>query len=503
MHRTDGLARHRTTAHSKAGARARARHASARGEGFGRFTGLTMLALVPGAGLIATGRRTSGGLLLGLTISTIAGAGVLALSGNALQQVLTLAVQPRTLGVGAALVALAGTVWCLSIVATAWTARPIRPHAGQRLLGLALVAALVVAVLAPSSVGVRYALIQRDLVKSLFVPDTATKTKPVDGAAVPVGGDNPWEGVPRVNMLLLGSDAGANRDGVRTDSMIVASIDKVTGDTVLFGLPRSLQKVPFPATNPLSSVWPNGFDCGSECLLNAVWEQAATARPDLFVGDPNPGLRTTRDVIGEVLGLRIDTYATIDLDGFKSLVDAMGGVDVNVPRDIPIGGGKSLSGRQLPIFGTIPAGQQHLNGYQALWFARSRQGSDDYDRMGRQRCMVTSLLDQANPAQLLGRYPRLASVAKTNIETDIRQQDLAAWVQLVQQIQRGKISSLPFTNKVISTVNPDFDAIRALVAKAITLGPATTPSPSPSPSGTVAPKPATDVTAAQDASAVC
>ena len=503
MHRTDGPARHRTTARGGAGARARARHASSRGEGFGRFAALTVLSLVPGAGLVAAGRRISGGLLLGLTVLAVAGAGVLALSGNALHRVLTLAVQPRILAAGAALVAVVGIIWCLTIVATAWSTRPSRPSAAQRGLGVALVAALCVAVAAPSSVGVRYALIQRDLVTSLFAGDTAAKTNPVDGAAVPAAGKNPWAGVPRVNMLLLGSDAGADRTGVRTDSMIVASIDTTTGDTVLFGLPRSLQKVPFPASNPLKAVWPNGFNCGNECLLNAVWEQARTVHPELFPGDPNPGLTTTRDVIGEVLGLRIDTYATIDLNGFKSLVDAMGGVDVNVPRDIPIGGGKSLSGRQLPIFGTIPAGQQHLNGYQALWFARSRQGSDDYDRMGRQRCMVTSLLDQANPAQLLGRYPQLASVAKTNISTDIRQQDLGAWVTLVQQIQRGKIRSLPFTNKVISTVNPNFEAIRALVTKAIAPQPATAPSPSPSPSGAATPKPGADVTAAQDASAVC
>ena len=501
MHRADGLVRHGTTARRESGARARARHASSRGEGFGRFAVVTVLALVPGAGLVAAGRRRSGGLLLGLTALVLAGAVVLALSGDAMRRVLAVAVQPRALAVAAGALAVVGAVWCLTIAITAWGARPVRPTAAQRGLGVALVAALCVAVAAPSSVGVRYALIQRDLVTSLFTGNDAAGSSPVEGAAVPVAGNNPWAGVPRVNMLLLGSDAGADRVGVRTDSMIVASIDTTTGDTVLFGLPRSLQKVPFPASNPLRAVWPNGFNCGDQCLLNAVWDQAATVHPELFPGDPNPGLTTTRDVIGEVLGLRIDSYTTIDLNGFKSLVDAMGGVDVTVPRRIPIGGGKSLRGNQLRIFGYIEPGEQHLNGYQALWFARSRQGSDDYDRMGRQRCMVTSLLDQANPAQLLSRYPQLASVAKTNISTDIRQQDLGAWVTLVQQIQRGKIRSLPFTNKVISTVNPNFEAIRALVTKAI--APKVGTAPSPRPSSPATPKPATDVTQAQDASTVC
>jgi len=313
--------------------------------------------------------------------------------------------------------------------------------------------------------------------------------------------EDPWAHLGRVNVLLLGSDAGDNREGVRTDSMIVASIDTKTGNTVLLGLPRSLQKVPFPTSNPLHAVWPNGFNCGNQCLLNAVWEQAATVHRDLFPGDPNPGLTTTRDVIGEVLGLRIDTYTIIDLNGFKSLVDAMGGVDVNVPRKIPIGGGKNQrTGLSLPIYGYIPPGQQHLDGYKALWFARSREGSNDYERMGRQRCMVTALLDQANPAQLISRYPALAKVAKNNIQTGIRQQDLAAWVTLVQRIQHGTVRSLPLTNKVIGTVNPDFAQIRALVAASI--APKRTTTPKPKPTGT-ATKPPVDTSQAQDASAVC
>ncbi len=501
MHRGDGPARHRTTG-AAGGAVARARHASSRGDGFGHFALVTALSVVPGAGLIAAGRRRSGGLLLGLTVLAIAGAGVLALRGDVMGRVLTASVQPRTLLIGAMVLAAVALVWCLSVLATAWTSRPSLPSLPQRLLGTALVAALCVAIAAPSGVGVRYALIQRDVVTSLFSAGTTGTGPGLAGGAVPAQGRaDPWAGVPRVNMLLLGSDAGADRTGVRTDSMIVASIDTKTGNTVLLGLPRSLQKVPFPTSNPLHAVWPNGFNCGDQCLLNAVWEQAATVHRDLFPGDPNPGLTTTRAVIGEVLGLRIDNYTIIDLNGFKSLVDAMGGVDVNVQGKIPIGGGENQRTKQpLPIYGYIEPGQRHLDGYHALWFARSRQGSTDYERMGRQRCMVTALLDQANPAQLISRYPALAKVAKNNIQTGIRQQDLPAWVTLVQRIQRGTVRSLPLTNKVIGTVNPDFAQIRELVAASI--APKRTTTPKPKPTGT-ATKPPVDTSQAQDASAVC
>jgi LCP family protein required for cell wall assembly len=486
---------------------ARARHASARGEGFGRFAAVTILSLIPGAGLLAAGRRRVGAALLALVALALVGATAFAVTGDATSQALRLAVRPSDLLIIAVAVGALAIAWCLTIVATALAAKPAQPSTVQTVLAAVLVVALCVAVIAPTSVGIRYSLIQRDLVTSLFADGSGG---PVSGAATPdTEKRDPWASTPRVNMLLLGSDAGADRTGVRTDSMMVASIDTKTGDTVLFSLPRSLQKAPFPTKDPLHTVWPHGFDCGDVCLLNAVWNQAEQHR-DLFAGDPNPGLTATRDVIGEILGIPIDYYTIIDLKGFQSLVDAMGGVDVNVPRDIPIGGGKvDGTNRERPITGWIRKGQRHLNGYEALWFSRSRSGADDYDRMRRQRCMVSSLLDQTNPVQLLKKYPKLAKVAKNNMSTDVPQQDLEAWVDLVQRIQGGSVRSLPFTNQVISTVDPDFAAIRTMVKGAIATKTAT---PSPTASGTSTPsstattgtgqaKP--DLTKAQEFSAVC
>ncbi|GMA86782.1 hypothetical protein GCM10025868_20320 [Angustibacter aerolatus] len=325
---------------------------------------------------------------------------------------------------------------------------------------MALVAVLAAAVAVPDSFATRYALIQRDVVQTLFEDDASAAPQP--GVAKPTGQTraDPWASTPRVNMLLLGSDAGTDRTGVRTDSMMVASIDTKTGRTVLLSLPRNLQRVPFPSSNPLHRLWPNGYDCGSECLLNAVWTEADNHK-DLFPGVRSPGLETVRGVIGEVLGLRIDYTTIIDLKGFSGLVDAMGGVVVDVPRRIPIGGGHNqATGAALPITGWIEPGTQRLTGYRALWFSRSREGSDDYDRMRRQRCMVGALLDQSNPATLLARYPRLAKVLQRNLSTDVPRSDLPAWVTLVQRVQGGGVSSLPFTSDVISTVHPDFTHIR-------------------------------------------
>ncbi|GAB3591850.1 hypothetical protein GCM10027446_11200 [Angustibacter peucedani] len=508
MPSTRSTPKHRAGGPARSGSpRQRGRHVSSYGDGFGRFAGITALALLPGAGLVAVGRRKTGTLLLlgaGLALAVL---GAFALSGDVVSRVLDVAVSPDQLLLLAVLAVVVGAVWCLTILATAWRARPERPSPFQGFVGFVLVVALCLAVAAPSAKGAQLAMVQRDLVTSVFNGGTAPQQA---GAAKPDKQKaDPWASTPRVNLLLLGSDAGADRTGVRTDSMMVVSINTKTGDAVLIGLPRSLQHAPFPTSNPLHTVWPNGFNCGDECLLNAVWDQAAVQHPDLFPGNKNPGLSTTRDVISEILGLRIDAYSIIDLAGFQSLVDAMGGVDVNVPRDIPIGGGHNQhTGAELPINGYIRAGHRHLNGYEALWFSRSRSGSDDYDRMRRQRCMVGNLVDQVNPVQLLGKYAKLASVLKKNISTDIPQDQLKAWVVLVQRMQKGKITSLPLTNKVIDTVNPDFDAIREYVKTS--LEPKKRPTSTSTATGTSTPKStstptggADDSSTAQDVSSVC
>ena len=478
MSRAGGAPRHRGRLR-RGSVRARARHASDLGDGFGRFVGLTGLSLVPGAGLLAVGRRHAGALLLGVVVLGFVALAVLAATGRATTFVLNLAVRPSALISIAVAVVIGALIWCASILLTAREARPSRLTGTQRLAAGTFVATLCVAIMAPSAVAARYAVIQRGVVTSLFPSGPQVAHRP--GVAAPkVAAGDPWQKAPRVNLLLIGSDAGADRTGIRTDSLMVASIDTKTGRTTLFGIPRNLQNVPFPESNPLHKLWPNGFDCGSECLMNAVWRQAE-AHPELFPhSDPKTiGLSTTRDVVGEILGLRIDYYTIIDLRGFESLVDAMGGVDVNVPRRIPIGGGHNqFTGAQQKIYGYIEPGQQHLDGYHALWFSRSREGSDDYDRMRRQRCMVGALINQANPGQLLKDYPKLAAVAKDNIVTDVPQQDLPAWVELVNRIKKGSVTSLPFTNRVVVPADPDFDAIRRLVQKAIN-----PPKPTPKPSG--------------------
>ncbi|HET7477579.1 MAG TPA: LCP family protein [Dermatophilaceae bacterium] len=449
----------------------------------GRFYGLTFLGtLVPGAGLTAAGRRLAGGLLLVLTAATLAGLGYLAWRRGLVRAALDLAVRPDQLRLASIAIAVAALVWVLSIIWTAVATRPERISRGQGLLATVFALLMCLLVAAPAAELVRYLNIQHDVVQTVFAGPVVVPSNPSASVATPeITREDPWANTPRVNVLLLGSDSGADRIGVRTDSMIVASIDTHTGNTVLFGVPRNLEKVPFPAHDPLHRIWPNGFNCGAACLMNAVWTEASS-RANLFPGDRNPGLTATRDAISEVLGLRIDNTVVIDLRGFQSLVDAMGGVTINVRERIPIGGEVTADHRIVGILGWIEKGRQHMNGYKALWYSRSRATTDDFSRMRRQRCMVGALVDQVNPVAMLGRYPSLASVAKKNVQVDIAQNQLPAWVELVQRMQRGAIRSLPFTSTNVNVADPDFAAIRAMVRRALraSVAPApTTTTPSP------------------------
>ena len=480
--------------------------------------------LVPGSGLLHTSWRLLGGVLLAawaaglvyLLVRTVR-------SGGLLDAALALAVDPHGLETLAVVVAVAAVLWVGSIVLTAnlsWAPR----SRGAAVGGVAAAAAGCLAVALPGALAVRYLDVQAGLVSDVFA--AATTPGPAETlpgrpppAPVPTPAPDPWADIPRVNLVLLGSDAGPDRTGVRTDSMMVVSINTRTGDTLLIGVPRNLENVPIPESNPLHQLYPNGYNCGDQCLMNAIWT-LGDSRPDLFPGNPAPGRSSTVDVLGAVTGLDLSRSVVVDLAGFRELVDAMGGVDVNVTERVCIACHLNESGQfewSTSRHDWIEPGLQHLDGYHALWYARSRATSDDFSRMRRQRCVAGALLQQADPVRMLARYPAIARAVRDNVSVDIPTNELPAWVDLVERIQAGhSIRSLPLTNRVVDPANPDFGAIHALVRKALQPPPATaSPTPSatgPGPSATRTGGPAVsspsptvppDPTQALDLSATC
>lgn len=422
--------------------------------------------VLPAAGLFRVKPALAYAILL-VFLAPMAYLGYLFAREGAVSSVLDIGVDRRKLLVVVGTIVVLALAWILGIVATARGTRPrwMRPR-DRRMVAL-FTAAMSLVIAAPTVLAVQGIDIQRETLEEIVTDSrrSATTTESED----------PWEAQPRVNLLLLGSDAAPDREGVRPDSIMVASIDTATGDTVFIGLPRNLERVPFPADNPLSQIFPEGYDCGDECLLNGVWT-LAEGRPDLFPGDPSPGLTTTRDVAAEITGLRIDDTVLVDLSGFEQLVDAMGGVTINAIERVPIGG-KVENGQVVGISGWIEPGLQHMDGYHALWYARSRATTDDFSRMRRQRCVVGAIIDQVDPIRMLARYPQLAEAVSDNLRVDIPADDLGAWAELVLRMKDGRLQSLPITNEVVDVLDPDFALIRSLVQEAITSPPPPTSSP--------------------------
>ena len=432
---------------------------------------LTLLALpLPGLALLLAGRRRAGTVLLvGSSAVFLAVAGFVAKYGirDAASHLVS---SPGMLAATAWLTIAVGLTWVLAIIATAASASPSARSRAHTVVATTLTAALCLAVAAPAAVITRYALISRTVTQDVFSVEAPDRIDRVPVAAPEPTRVDPWAGTPRVNVLLLGLDAAPGRSGVRPDSIIVASIDTATGATVLFSIPRNLQNVPFPESSPLHDLWPHGFTCGSECLLNAVWTEAVD-HADRFPRDPNPGLTATRSAVEAILGLRVDYTVTVTLRAFGDIIDAVGGVEVTVKERLPIGGSTDAAGRVLEAPKSyIEPGRRRLDGYRAQWFTRSRFFGSDFDRMSRQQCMIAALTQQKSPWTVAARFPKIAAAIGKNLSTDIPLSDLPAWAELGQRVKAAGLTSLPLTDKVIHPGRPDFRLIHKLVREAVSGG---------------------------------
>jgi len=203
-------------------------------------------------------------------------------------------------------------------------------------------------------------------------------------------------------------------------------------------------------------------------MINGIYTYAID-HPELFPAgatDVERGTSAMKNVVGATLGLDIDFYVIVDLQGFEGIVDALGGVKINVPERVPIGG--NADDPNAPIEGYIEPGVQVLDGHQALWYSRSRTDTSDYVRMSRQRCVLGGILNQANPANVLLNYTQLAASAEATISTDIPQGSLDALVQVALRAKSQPVTSVQFVPPLIpNTADPDLQLIRATVEQAI------------------------------------
>ncbi len=405
---------------------------------------MLMTLVLPGSAQLVAGNKRVGRIALRTWFGLISTLVVLFLLGLVFSSfVFWLMSNGFVLGLVRTVLMVMAVGWALLFIDAWRLGDPLRLRQKQRLAMVGINGVLCFAVAGTLLFASHVVGVQKDFMGAMFT----------NGAAVDAHAG-------RYNVLLLGGDSGSDRWGLRPDSISVDSIDAETGRTVIFGLPRNMLDFPFPEGSIMHEQFPDGYDCGPECELNSLATWAADHK-DLFKGVGNPGVEATKQGVEGITGLKINYYAMVNMQGFRKLVTAVGGVELNVRDRIPIGG---IGG---PITGYIEPGKRRLNGFETLWFARSRVAADDYSRMARQKCVLNAMLHQLSPRTVLLKFEDIAKASEALISTDLPKSEVDRFMELVLKARNQPMRSVSFVPPMISTSDPDIDKIHAEVKKAI------------------------------------
>jgi LCP family protein required for cell wall assembly len=416
------------------------------------FVLILMTLLVPGSAQTVAGSRRLGRTALRVTFTVwalaILAVVLLLTSRSTLINILANPVASLLLVIGLAALAIG---WAALFINTLRLIRPVLLARGIR--PVVVVALALAMVLSSGSLGyAAYLLnVSRDAIGSIF--SSGPTIEPSEG---------------RYNFLMMGGDAGADRTGRRPDSLSVISVDAKTGDTAIISVPRNLQNAQFSEDSPMRQLYPDGYDCGDECLINAINTEVTNEHQDLYPGVADPGAQATLEAVSGTLGITVQAYVLVDMDGFAKLIDAMGGIRIKAGGWVPLSGDMidEANGIHGMPLGWIRAGEQTLDGYHALWYGRSREFVDDYARIQRQQCVQQAMLKQLDPATLLAKFEDIAKAGTKVVDSNVSSSQLGSFVDLAMKAKDQDVSRLtigpPDFDVSFSTV-PDFDIIHERV----------------------------------------
>ncbi|MGO4255834.1 LCP family protein [Marmoricola sp. RAF53] len=411
---------------------------------FRRAVALMMMTLVlPGSAQLVAGSKRTGRIAMRIWFGVVASALLLVLLSLVSHTFAFWFVTNGPLGL-LRLVLMALAVGWAYLFVDAWRlGEPLSLHQKQRLAMVGINGVLCFSVAGALLFAAHVVNVNKDFMATMFASTTVSDAE--DG---------------RYNVLLLGGDSGADRWGLRPDSITVASIDADTGKTVLFGLPRNMLNFPFKKGSVMAEQFPDGYNCGVQCELNslATW---ANDHKALFKGYDNPGVEATTEAVEGITGLKINYWAMVNLKGFQKMVDAVGGVTLKVRDRIPIGG---VGG---PVTGYIKPGTRKLDGFHTLWFARSRESADDYSRMARQKCVMNAMLHQLSPKTVVMKFGAIADASTELISTNIPASEVDRFVPLALKARSQPIRTVSFVPPMVNTGHPDIAKIRRAVQNAI------------------------------------
>jgi LCP family protein required for cell wall assembly len=264
----------------------------------------------------------------------------------------------------------------------------------------------------------------------------------------PTPSQGEWDGNQRLNILLVGSDAGRyNVNEYLTDTLMVASIDPQTGRMALISLPRDTVGVTLPSNWPAYRAYGGAYGCPS-CKINTLYTIALHS-PSLFPEGNNQtrGFDALKGALSSLYGIDVKYYVAVDLTGFRDIINTLGGVMIDV--QIPVYDAKYPANEgQGDTKLYIPPGIQFMDGSEALAYARARHTTSDFDRAARQQRVLTSVREQTDLSTLLapGVIGQLFNELKSDIKTDIPPDLFPKLVGLAQQVD--------FNNRISLVLDP-------------------------------------------------
>ncbi len=256
-----------------------------------------------------------------------------------------------------------------------------------------------------------------------------------------------WKGTDRITIVLLGIDKRDDEpiQGTRSDTILLVSVDPVGKSAALVSLPRDLWvRIP-------------GY---GEQRINVAH---AVGGPDLV-----------KQTIAADFGIPVQYYARVDFRGFEALVNAVGGVMLDVERPVKDDEYPTEDYGYQRIY--VAPGPQLMNGRTALYYARSRHSDNDFGRSRRQQQVLVAVRDRALQLNMLPRAPEMLGIVQKAINTDLSTAELLALARLGSEIDRERIATLVVDTELVEPfkgedgadlLRPNTPAIRRAIDNAL------------------------------------
>jgi LCP family protein required for cell wall assembly len=441
---------------------------------------LLLTAIIPGLGHLVAGRRLWA-LVLALPVIALLVALLIALATESPTALAARLFDPTVLGV-LLVVQSSLLLWRLVALGAVRALTPIRPTAAT----VAALAAAIAIIVAPQLVVASLTLDARAAAAQVYQPADEGGAWVPESSADPIASNDPDFGfesplpsdlpsgspeasespsatpaVPRVNVLLIGVDSGrADIHTFLTDTMIVASLDPVGKTVSMVSVPRDMVDVPLPDGRTYRG------------KINSLVAYVNNS-PRKFPGAKD-GQSVLAAALGQLLGLRMNGWAQVNLPGFRDLVDAVGGINITVTD-----GFCDYRYKEFGIQGfNITPGRYHFDGEHALAYARIRKaaGESDFTRAGRQQEVIAALRDRVVKGGFLDNPAKFLRGIGNTISTNIRPSLIADYIDIASAVGRDDTYRFVIQHPLVqgtydsrgSIQEPNMRAIRKMAARLFT-----------------------------------